>query len=407
MITRRHLFHAAGSGFFAFALRHHASSLFAATHSGRAKRCLVLWMQGGPSQLETFDPKPGTDTGGPTKAIATPVPGIAVAESLSKVARHMHDLAIVRNLASAEGEHVRAQYCLHTGHRHVPGFPRPSLGSIVSSETPAADFPKNVTIGGRGFGPAFLGLSHAPFSIQEPSDALEMLRRLKRRRHRLELIETLGERFDREHPDPSVQRRSVLLDQLQTLVRTPFVDALDTSRESAQVRARYGDSPFGQACLLARRLLETGVHFVEVQQDGWDTHNDNFSATKRLCQTIDPPWAALLDDLKASGLLDETLIIWMGEFGRTPNINANGGRDHFPQVTPVVLAGAGIAGGQVVGRTSPSGSAIEGEAATVSDLFATIFAALGIDPEKEFRTEFGAPTSITDGGRVIAPLLSS
>ena len=402
MISRRRMLGGITGGFLAYAMRHQGvSNLLAATPTGTAKRCLVLWMEGGPSQLETFDPKSGTDTGGPTKSISTSVPGIAIAETLPSVAKHMHELAVLRNITSNEGDHFRGTYYLHTGYKQVPGFPRPSMGSVLSHATPVTDFPKNVTIGGQGFGPAFLGLDHAPFSIDEPNDALEMLRRLKRRRNRLDLIQSLSHEFDRQHVDASVQQRSALIGKLQSLVNTPFVDALDISKENTKVREAYGDSPFAQNCLLARRLLEAGVNYVEVQHGGWDTHNDNFAATRRLGSEIDQPWAALLTDLKSSGMLDETLVVWMGEFGRTPVINANGGRDHFPTVTPVVLTGGGITGGHVVGATNISGTAIEGESHSVADLFATIYSRLGIDLEGELTTEFGAPTSVTDDGEAL------
>ena len=392
-------------GFLALAMRHHATHLFAAASSGKAKRCLVLWMEGGPSQLETFDPKPGTDTGGPTKSIATSVPGMHVAENLPLLARQADKLAVLRNITSEEGEHFRGTYYLHTGYRQVPGFPRPALGSIVSQSTPALDIPKNVTLGGQGFGPAFLGLKHAPFSIENPAAALEMLNRLGRRTQRLELIGSLNSNFDAAHPQATSQQRSTMMNQLQSLVGTPFVRALNTGREPRSVKRRYGDGDFAKNCLIARRLLESGVQFVEVRHSGWDTHNDNFTATRRLCEQIDQPISTLLTDLQHSGLLDETLVIWMGEFGRTPVINANGGRDHFPAVTPVVLAGAGVAGGRTIGSTNASGSKITSNMHPVADLFATIFTHLGIDLDTELTTEFGSPTTLTDDGTVIPELV--
>jgi len=188
-------------------------------------------------------------------------------------------------------------------------------------------------------------------------------------------------------------------------VTTPFVDALNLERESTSVRERYGREEFGQGCLLARRLLETGVNFVEVQHGGWDTHVNNFSAVRNLCQAIDKPWGALMEDLDSSGLLDETLVIWMGEFGRTPRINANRGRDHFPRVIPTLIGGVGLASGTAIGQTNKSGTEIDGESHSVADLFATIFRTLGIDPGHEFQTEFKSPAPATDGGEAIKELI--
>ncbi len=392
-------------GFLALAMQHGATRLFAETPTGMAKRCLVLWMEGGPSQLETFDPKPGTDTGGPTQSISTAAAGVSLAENLPRLAQRTDDLAILRNITSEEGEHFRATYYLHTGFRQVPGFPRPSLGSIASHTTSARAFPTNVTLGGQGFGPAFLGLEHAPFSIENPEAALQMLQRLQRRHRRLDLIQKLGREFDLAHPQASRLQRSAMMNQLKSLIGTPFVDALNVEQESQSAQRRYGNSEFATNCVIARRLLSAGVQFVEVRHSGWDTHTDNFAATRRLCEEIDGPFSTLLSDLRSSGLLDETLVVWMGEFGRTPVINANRGRDHFPNVTPVVMAGAGIRGGQVIGATNSTGTAIQGKSHSIADLFATIFARLGISPETEFTTEFGAPTTITDDGSVIEDLI--
>lgn len=185
---------------------------------------------------------------------------------------------------------------------------------------------------------------------------------------------------------------------------TSFVTALDVERESNSARERYGSTPFGNACLVARRLLESGVRFVEVQLDGWDSHRDNTSSTRRLRETMDRPWAAAMEDLATSGLLDETVVLWMGDFGRTPTINAQQGRDHFPAVTPAVIGGGGLAGGLAIGQTDAGGNAIEGSSYVIADLFATLLQKLGIDPALQFQTSFGSPTPATDKGQVISEL---
>lgn len=393
-------------GFFAYAMRNGCEAGLAQQPQGRAKRCLVLWMDGGPSQLDTWDLKPGTSTGGEFQTIATAVPGLEISETLPEMARQMGDLSILRNLTSPEGDHGRAQYYLHTGYQLVPGFPRPSLGSVVSHETPETGFPRYVSIGSRGYGPAFLGPDHAPFSLENAEEAYELLGRIRRRRKRIDLLQDLGSEFDRTHSAVTLDRRRSLISRIDSLVTTPFVEALNLQRASEQDRQRYGESEFATSCLLARRLLEAGVNFVEVQHGGWDTHGDNFTAVRSLCSEIDRPWAMLLEDLRSSGLLAETVVLWTGEFGRTPQINSGRGRDHFPQVTPAVIGGGVIRGGIAVGQTNRLGTEIEGQSHPVADLFATVFAALGIDPAKEFRTSFDSPTSATDKGIPIAALVS-
>ncbi len=407
MIQRRRFLGSSAAGFFAWAWRFGCPRLVQAaiSRSPGLRRCIVLWMDGGPSQMETFDPKPGTETGGPVQSIATSVPGLHISEFLPQIARRMHHLSVIRNLTSTEGEHQRAQHLMHTGYPRIDSFPRPSLGSIVSYETPPSAIPRYVTLGSRGFGPAFLGPEHGPFSIGDPDEARDMLSVLRQRRERLQFLQELSRPFATRHPDAAVQRRRAMIGQIEQLVDTPFSRALDLQREPASSRQRYGDSEFGRFCLLARRLLEADVRFVEIQLGGWDTHSGNFSATRRLCETIDLPWAALLDDLDERGLLDDTVLLWMGEFGRTPVINAAAGRDHFPAVTPAVIGGGGVRGGQVVGATTRDGRAIDGDSLTVPDLFATVLQRLDIEPDTEFTTSFGSPAPATDGGTPIAALL--
>ncbi len=401
--SRRQFLGGSLGGFFALAGAQ--QSLIAASPQGKAKRCLILCMNGCPSQFETFDPKPGQHTGGPTKAIPTTVKGLEIAETLPQIARRMHHLSVLRNLTSREGEHERAQYYLHTGYKFVEAFPRPALGSMVSKQAPVQAIPNYVAIGAPGYGPAFLGADHGPFSIEQPAQARRLLRVIEARRSRLQLTRELNAEFDRTHSVAAVERRVAVLDRIEQLIDTPFSRALDLDSVSQTERERYGESDFAQHLLLARCMLEINVPFVEVVLNGWDTHSQNFPQTDRLCRTLDQPWAMLLDDLEASGLLDETLLVWMGEFGRTPTINAEQGRDHFPQVTPAVIGGAGIATGQVLGQTTSSGTAIKGDAHHVPDLFATLFTVLGLDPRVEFPTDFGSMTKATDGGKAIAQLL--
>ena len=389
------------TGVFAFAARHGYDSLFAAPIRGRAKRCIVLWMNGGPSQFETLDPKPGVANGGPTTAIETAAGDLRISSHLPQVAKQAKHLTVLRNVTSPEGDHQRGQYLLHTGFRLVPSFPRPTLGSIVSERTDPAPFPKFVSFGSRGHGPAFLGPQHAPWTLGEPNEAFELLQSLRKQQGRLRLLKQLGREFRDSRDQEAVRDRHAALANIEQMVNTPFVGALNEQASPAKDRDRYGEHLFGRQCLAARRLLEAGVRFVEVQLDGWDTHANNFPATTRLCRQLDRPWAALLEDLDQRGMLDETLVLWMGEFGRTPRINSQNGRDHFPTVTPVAMAGGGVPQGRVIGATNPNGTTIDGDSLSVADVFATILDKLGIAPDHQFTTAFGSPTSATDDGTVI------
>jgi hypothetical protein len=361
-------------------------------------------MEGGPSQMETFDLKPGTRTGGSFRPIRTAAPEIMISEALPKLSEHMDRLSVIRNITSREGDHDRGNYTLHTGYSPVPSFPRPTAGSVISRYSPDSDIPRFVKLGGVGVGPAFMGPDHAPFTIEDPTRAKELLEDLRRRRSRLKLVDSLSRDFNSLHTEAMVQRRQSMLSRIERMVTTRFIDALDCDRETSEVRARSGDTDFGRSCLLARRLLESGVHFVEVQLGGWDTHANNFAAVRELCGQLDGPWSSLMADLRAGGLLDETIVMWMGEFGRTPQINAQNGRDHFPDVTPVVIGGGGIPGGRAVGKTNSLGTEIDGSSYQVADLFALLYSHFGIAPDEPFRSDFGSPTTATDKGKVIEEL---
>jgi len=386
----------------------------------RGMACILLFMPGGPSQFETFDPKPGTETGGPTKAIDTAVPGIAIAEGWTNVAKQMKDLAIIRSMTSKEGNHQRAQYTLHTGYTPSGSVKYPSLGALVASElgNPSFDLPHFVSIGGRdAAGSGFLGMSYAPFVVNDPNRMpnnveLPAGADAKRFNRRLQLMSRLEEDFARSGGQARVADHKALYESASQLVLSPRLKAFDLSDEKDALRDRYGRTPFGQGCLLARRLVEAGVTFVEVQSTGvmgagnWDTHENNFERVKTLAGVVDPALASLVADLKERGLLETTLVIWMGEFGRTPNINARTGRDHYPRAFNVLLAGGGIRGGQVYGSTDKLGRGVAENPVTVQDLFSTFCHALKINPQKENMSGVGRPIKIVDGGSPIKPLFS-
>jgi hypothetical protein len=381
----------------------------------RGMACILLFMRGGPSQFETFDPKPGAPTGGPTQGIATAVSGIQLAEGWTNVARQMGEIALVRSMTNREGEHQRAAYQMHTGYVPVGSVRFPSFGSTVSSEIAPREFdlPHFVFVGNRvnTLGPGFLPMTFAPFVVananQMPNNA-ELPQGVNNGRlgRRLGLMEQLEQDFSQAGGQARVNDHRALYNSAAQMVRSPRLRAFDLTQERPAVRDRYGRSPFGQGCLLARRLIEAGVTFVEVELPGWDTHQDNFNRTRTLSGQADPAFAALVSDLKERGRLDRSLVIWMGEFGRTPRVNPQTGRDHFPRAFSVALGGGGVRGGQIIGTTSTTGADVTTRPVTVADLFCTFCHSLGINPRKEHITPLGRPVRIVDGGQPVLELFA-
>jgi hypothetical protein len=371
---------------------------------GRA--CILLWMAGGPSQFETFDPKPGAPTQGPTRAIATSVPGLQIAEHWTRAARVFNDFALIRSMTSKEGNHGRATYLLHTSYAPSGGIVHPGFGSTVSRELGPADFdlPHFVSISGPSVGPSYLGVRYAPFVISNPNQPPDNLPspvsgdRLGRR---LELLNELEAPLARTAAGPLVKDHQTLYRQTAKMVLSPRTRAFRLDEEPNRMRDAYGRSAFGQGCLMARRLVETGVTFVEVQAGGWDTHGNELATLKKLIPPVDQGTAALLSDLKARGLLERALVIWMGEFGRMPQINLTAGRDHYPQAFNVALAGSGVKGGRVIGATDKQGVEVVERPVTVPDLFCTFCQALGLDPRSETESNVGRPIKIVEHGKPV------
>jgi len=374
----------------------------------RGMACILLWMQGGPSQFETFDPKPGHANGGETKAIKTNVAGIEIAENLPEVAKVTDKLCVIRSMTSKEGSHPRATYLLHTGYLPTASVKYPTLGSLVSHEIGdrELDLPSFVRIGeGRlGDSAGFLGTNHDPLmlpSAGRPPENATVAGGEDRYQRRLKLLTRLEADYAEKGGRQAVENHQNLYARASKMILSPKMDVFDLSKESQQSRDLYGDSRFGQGCLLARRLVETGVTFVEVVAGNWDTHDNNFERSKQLCEQIDRPFAALVQDLEQRGMLERTLIVWMGEFGRTPRINPRSGRDHFPRAFSAALAGGGVKGGQVIGQTDPGGESVDDRPVTVSDLLRTVCHSLKIDADKENLSNIGRPIRIVDGGAVV------
>ena len=379
----------------------------------RGKACILLWMQGGPSQFETFDPKPGHANGGETKAIATSVAGIEISENLPETAKAMEHLCLIRSMSSREGAHPRATYLMHTGYLPTATVKYPTLGSIVASELgdKSSELPSFVRIGGRGLGgdgAGLLGVDYDPLVMQaasRPPENTTLPTPAARYQRRLNLLSRLEADYANQGGKQEVADHQKVYAQAAKMITSPKMEAFLIDKEPQKVRDAYGSGPFGQGCLLARRLIESGVTFVEVTLGNWDTHQDNFNRSRTLCEQLDQPLAALLADLKGRGMLDDTLVVWTGEFGRTPRINPNTGRDHYPRAFSAALAGGGVKGGQVIGATTAGGDSATGKPVGVSDLFRTICHAMSINADKENMSGIGRPIKIVDGGEVVEGVL--
>lgn len=394
----------------------------AAEAGSKQKAFILLWMAGGPTQTDTFDLKVGHPNGGPSKAIETAVPGIQISEHLPGVAKQMKDLAIIRSLTTAEGDHDRATRLMLTGHRPgQEGVNYPSLGSLFAKELgdEANDLPHYVSISpfrfGDAGGPGFLGPNYAPLVVSGDSNDPEARANLsienlkapvgvtkESMEKRFEISKFLQDDFNKSVKSPSAKAHKANYERAMRMIATNAKGAFKLDEEPAALRDKYGRNRFGQGCLLARRLVERGVAFVEVTLEGWDTHSDNFNAVKRLSDMLDPAWSTLMTDLRERGLLESTLIVWMGEFGRTPKINGTTGRDHFPVAWSTVLGGAGVKGGQVIGDTGKSGTEVAERPVKTADFYATMCASIGISPAHENISPEGRPIPLVDrGGSVI------
>lgn len=377
----------------------------------RGMSCILLWMSGGPSQFETFSPKPGHANGGETKAINTSVPGIQIGENFPHVAKMMHEAALIRSMTSKEGSHPRASYLMHTGYLPTANVKYPAFGSIVAQQNPRAelDLPAFVRIGANsrdGSGGGLLGIEYDPLVMPvagKPPTNSAPATPVDRYTRRLNLLDRLEGGNAAAH---EVAEHQKLYQKASRMILSSQMQAFDLDQEPAAMREAYGDSQFGLGCLLARRLVESGVPSIEVTLGGWDTHLDNFPRVKELAGQVDQPLAYLLTDLKQRGLLDSTLVIWMGEFGRTPRINPRAGRDHYPRAFNVLLAGGGIRGGQVIGSTDESGTDVADRPVGPTDLLQTFCKSLQIDPSFENIAPNGRPIKIVDGGVPVAELFA-
>jgi hypothetical protein len=407
MISRRELMKLSALGVVGFSASNWLDILAARAQEARrpTKSCILLWMAGGPSHKDTFDLRPGTDQGGPFREIQTSVNGIQISEHFPQFARLVNHAAIIRSMSTTEGAHPRAAYNMHTGYREGQGgIAYPTLGSIVSKELGDENsaMPSFVAVGQRGYGAGFLGPRHQPLLVTDASRGVQDLRTGLNESQfdsRVGLLEELEQGFHSTHNAATATAHRTTIQRAVTLMRDRGTQAFDISREPAAAAAAYGANPFGRGCLMARRLIEAGVKFVEVTLGGWDTHQNNFARVRQLSEQVDPAMSALVRDLHDRRLLDNTLVIWMGEFGRTPRINQRGaqpGRDHYPRAWSSVMIGGGIRGGQVIGRTDAEAATVVERPVSTLDFMATVCRALGIDHNRQNVAGNGRPIRIVD-----------
>jgi uncharacterized protein (DUF1501 family) len=417
-MSRRHFMsHIAGSSAMAATALSfgHTLQTHAADMKKNKKAAILLWMSGGPSTMDIWDLKPGASTGGPFRPIRTKG-DMEICEHMPKTAEVMDKLSIIRSMSTREADHQRGRYYMHTGYVPNPNVEHPSYGSVLSHELydqrKDLEIPPFVSIGGGSVGPGFLGMTWAPFVVNSNGQVQNVKMdiddsRLMQRMAALDLIEKGF--IDQKRGSASEDHMKILKKTLN-LMTSEQMEAFKVAKEPKEVADKYGTSGFGRGCLLARRLVEAGVPFVEVDFGGWDNHANIFNTLSQGPQAklpqMDMAMSALVNDLDQRGMLQDTAIIWMGEFSRTPRINGNTGRDHWARSWSVVVGGGGLKGGIAVGKTNEDGTNVETEPYTSQDVMASVCKGLGISLETTFTSKNGRPMKIANGGKVIKELFS-
>lgn len=374
-----------------------------AAGGGKAKHCIFFYMSGGMTHMDTFDPKPGAETAGNTKTIPTGVAGVELAEYLPGLAEHFNDIAVIRSMTQKTGDHRGGSYWMHTSYQPRATIIHPTMGpwaETLLGKTEGSTLPNSVAIGvGGNFpGAGFFGPALAPLPIGDPDKGVQNAEfhegvDEKQFKKRLELMETFDDSFTRKFKTDEVQAYSQFYDETLKLMDSDDLEVFKLANEpNYQEKVQnYGNNRIGKGAMLAKRLVSSGIRFVEVSSGGWDMHNDLWNAIPDRAGSLDKALSALIDDLKAEGLFESTLIALGTEFGRTPRINANGGRDHHPRVFSTMFAGGGIVGGQVYGKSDKLGMGVEENPVTPQDFNATIAHAMGMDLNQIVYAPSGRP----------------
>jgi hypothetical protein len=434
MMNRRHfLSHVAGASALALPSLNFIQNLRAQAPKLKKdnKSLIIFWMGGGPSHMDLWDLKPGAPTGGEFKPIKTSASGVEISEILPETAKQMKHLSIIRSLVTNEGSHERGTVLMNTGRAPNPIVQYPHIGAVASMQLTSKDLPLPgfIGVGGtaQGIGPGFLGMMYAPFTVQNPGQPPENIKApnlagderttMERLRRRQRLFYNVEDNFtdsnfphlksvaDREAAGSAAQAHTTVYKKAFDLTVSPLRTVFEVSKEPRSVIDAYGgmQNRFGMGCLLARKLVEKGVSCVEVDLGGWDNHANIFS-TLRMGNgpRLDKGMGTLVKELNERGMWKNTVVVWMGEFGRTPRINQNGGRDHWGRCWSVVVGGGAIKGGYAIGSTSKDGMDVDKDPVRIGDLYATLYKGLGIDPSSKVRDNLGRPLEIAEGKPVAA-----
>jgi hypothetical protein len=372
----------------------------------RQKSLVTIWLEGGPSQLETWDPHPGTKIGGPTNAISTSIPGVQIADTFPTLAAELSSLSVIRSLVSKEGDHERGSYFLKTGYRPDPTLRHPSLGAILVNQIPDASLviPQHIAIGNSQWPPrgGFLGDQLDAFRVYDPGHNVPNLNApvdSARQARRVGNLEVVSKAFERgRHPQVEKTLHQHMIERALEMMSSDQLRAFQIEGEARKLRDAYGDTTFGRGCLVARRLVEAGIRAVEITLSGFDTHANNFNGHRENARILDPALATLLRDLRERDLLQSTVVLVIGEFGRSPAINPLDGRDHWPSGFSCLIGGGGLKSGLAIGSTDPEGrEKMPHEPVEVADLFATIFKTFAVDFAHEVITPIGRPMAFSSG----------
>ena len=382
--------------------------------------CIFIWTRGGTSHHDTLDPKPqaGAEVRGDFGVIDTALPGVQFTDQMPNFARELNRYALVRNLNPRNGSHSTADAIMMSGHKFNPSITYPCYGSVVSKELgyrgtlpPFVQLGTNVDQRFNGGLAGYLGLQHNAFVVPgDPSASNFTVRdvslpngltadRVSRRREALEKIDQLQQGLD-DKPEALKAIDSYYESAFSIITSEATKTAFDLSKEDKKTRDAYGHHDLGQSCLLARRLIEAGCRFVTVSSGGWDTHRDNFNGLKKLLPPLDQAWPAMLADLEDRGLLDNTFVFWLTDFGRTPIINSAAGRDHWSTASLACFAGAGVQGGQVIGKTDETGARPVGDEIYPEDIAATVYGKLGIPLDTHHTAPDGRPIRLCIGNAI-------
>ncbi|HEY1067275.1 MAG TPA: DUF1501 domain-containing protein [Pirellulales bacterium] len=413
-MSRRHFMgHLAGASALAGTAMSFTSSMAqsAETLKKNHKACILMWMGGGPSTMDIWDLKPGAPTGGEFKPIQTAASGVEICEHMPMMAKVMDKVSLVRSMSTREADHGRGRYYMHTGYVPNPNMTHPSYGAVLAHElaNPENPIPPFISVGGASEGPGFLGMAYAPLVVGTNGDIRNLKSKVDDARlmQRMQMLSAIESGFINQNRGESAVDHAKILDKTLSLMTSSQMAAFKVDGEDAKTKERYGTSGFGRGLLMARRLVEAGVPFVEVDYGGWDNHADIFTTLRDTkLPLIDQAMSALVEDLSARDMLKDTAIVWMGEFSRTPRINATTGRDHWARSWSTMIGGGKIKGGRAVGATNEDGTSVITEPYSAEDLMASVCQALDISLKTTFTSKTGRPMKIANGGKVINELFS-